>query len=143
MASTKDSGLCNGTRGSPQKSIDEEKYVSKQKENEANSKHEPQYKPTQKHQPGHNWGSENPIRTQEEGQKLLENGYEDGKQVYNITDDGIIVKFQPDNTPENGYHAYKVSSPRDVPSSILKRMLIDGKITRAEYNKFRKGKKDE
>lgn len=61
--------------------------------------------------------------------------------MYNITDEGIIVKFQPEGTPQNGYHAYKVAKPRDIPSRILKQMLIDGKITPVEYNKYRKGKK--
>lgn len=96
------------------------------------------------HLPKHDqggWGSKNPIKTQEEGQRLLDSGYHDGKQVYNITDDGIVVKFQPDNTPNNGYHSYEVSKPRDIPAGILKQMLADGRISRTEYNKFRKGKK--
>ena len=61
--------------------------------------------------------------------------------MYNITDEGVAVKFQPDNSPNNGYHAYKVSSPRDIPPKVLKQMLDDGKISRAEYNKIIKGKK--
>ena len=71
---------------------------------------------------------------------MLETGYKDGKQRYNFTSDGTIVKFQPANTPGNEYNSYKVDSPRDIPASVLKAMLRDGKISRAEYNKIRKGK---
>ena len=62
-------------------------------------------------------------------------------QVYNVTDGGVIVKFQPDNTPQNGYQSYEVSKPRDIPSNVLKQMLEDGKISKTAYNRFRKGKK--
>lgn len=54
---------------------------------------------------------------------------------------GIVVKFQPDNTPNNGYHAYEVSKLRDIPVTILKALLEDGKISKAEYNKLRTRKK--
>lgn len=47
-----------------------------------------------------------------------------------VTDGGVIVKFQPDNTPQNGYHSYEVSKPRDIPSNVLKQMLEDGKISK-------------
>lgn len=87
-------------------------------------------------------GSDNPIKNSEEGQKLLDSGYPDGWQVYNVTSEGKIVKFQPDHTPENGYHAYEVSTPRDIPSSILRKMLEDGVISKSDYNKYRKGKKE-
>ena len=82
-----------------------------------------------------------PIKTTKEGQHLLDTGYRDGKQVYNITDEKKLVKFQPDHTPENGFHAYEVSTPRDIPTSIMKKLLNDGKITKSEYGKLRKGKK--
>ena len=143
MAATRNSNLGHGSSGSPQSSLDEQIYPAVAKGNEKNNgqKNPPQYDPSPKHEPGHNWGSENPIKTKAEGQKLLETGYSSGKQVYNITDKGVVVKFQPDNSPSNGYHAYKVSSPRDIPSSVLKQMLTDGKITKSEYNRLRKGKK--
>ena len=86
------------------------------------------YAPSPKHEPGHNWGSENPIKTQEEGQELLDTGYSNGKQLYNVTEDGTIVKFQPDGTPDNGYHSYAIDSPSEIPTSILRQMLADGKI---------------
>ncbi len=145
MTSTNDSGIGHGTNGSPQTTLEEQIYPKTAASNEAGSAdskgNSPVYDPSPKHEPGHNWGSENPIKSKEEGQKLLDTGYKDGKQVYNITDEGKIVKFQPDNTPGNGYHAYEVSKPRDIPASILKQMLSDGKITKSEYNRLRKGKK--
>lgn len=98
----------------------------------------PIYNPSPKHEPGA-WGTENPIPNKTIGQKLLDTGYKNGKQIYNIMDDGTIVKFQPDNN--GGYHAYKVSKPRDIPIEILKKFLSDGKISKADYNKLIKGKK--
>ena len=65
--------------------------------------------------------------------------YINGKQVYNVTSDGKIVKFQPDNSPENGYHSYEVSSPRDIPNDVRKEMGNDGKLRKADSNKLRKG----
>lgn len=143
MASVKDSGLGHGTNGSPQGSIEEFFYQQKVKENEISAEKitKPVYKPSPKHEPGHNWGSKNPINTSTEGQHLLETGYKSGKQIYNVTSDGKLVKFQPDNSPDNGYHAYEVFSPPDVPPSVLKQMVNDGKISRIDYKKFLKGKK--
>lgn len=143
MAATRDSNLGHGSSGAPQSTLDEQIYPATAKVNEQGNgqKNPPQYDPSPKHEPGHNWGSENPIKTKAEGQKLLDTGYKSGKQVYNITDKGIVVKFQPDNSPNNGYHAYKVSSPRDIPPKVLKQMLDDGKISKSEYNRLRKGKK--
>ena len=143
MGTTYDSNLEHGTTGSPQQQLQENDYQQKANSNEkaASSSASPKYMPSQKHEPGHNFGSVNPIATQSEGQTLLDTGYHNGKQVYNITDSGKIVKFQPDNTPQNGYHSYEVSSPRDIPPSILKQMLNDGRISRSDYNKLRKGKK--
>ena len=142
MAATNNSGQGHGTIGSPQQTIEEYIYVSQvnANENTENADNQPVYKPSIKHD-NSGWGSNNPIKTQEEGQQLLDTEYHDGKQVYNLTDSGIVVKFQPDNTPMNGYHSYEVSKPRDIPIGILKQMLEDGKISRAEYNKIRKGKK--
>lgn len=138
--STDDSTLSHGTSGSPQTNIEEQIYPSTAKANETESI-KSTYSPSPKHETGHNWGSENPIKNNSEGQELLDSGYHDGKQIYNVTSSGIIVKFQPDNTPGNGYHSYGVSKPRDIPSGILKQMLADGKITKADYNRLRKGKK--
>ena len=142
MAATNDSGEGHGTNGSPQEDIEETLYPSQEELNESEESggKPPIYVPSPKHDKG-GWGSDNPIKSEEEGQKLLDSGYKDGKQIYNITAEGKIVKFQPDNTPENGYHSYEVSKPKDVPTDILKQMLADGKISKVEYNKFRKGKK--
>ena len=142
MAATNDSGLGHGTNGSPQQTIEEQIYPSQvdANENAGNNGIPPFYDPSPKHDNG-GWGSNNPIKTVEEGQHLLDTGYSDGKQIYNVTDEGVIVKFQPDNTPNNGYHSYEVSKPRDIPTDILKQMLNDEKISKAEYNKIRKGKK--
>ena len=143
MAATSDSGLGHGSNGSPQGNIEEIIYPSQEAANESanNTNNSPKYVPTPKHEPGHNYGSVNPIKTKEEGQQLLDSGIHDGKQVYNITDKGDIVKFQPDKTPNNGYHAYKVSKPRDIPPSVLKALRDNGKISLTDYNKYRKGKK--
>lgn len=142
MAATSDSGQGHGTNGAPQGTIDEVIYPAQAEANEntGGSEKSPVYDPSPKHAEG-GWGSRNPIKTKEEGQRLLNTGIPDGKQLYNVTDDGIIVKFQPDNTPDNGYHSYEVSKPRDIPPGILKKLLEAGRITRAEYNKIRRGKK--
>lgn len=52
------------------------------------------------------------------GQRLLTTGYHDGKQIYNVTESGKIVKFQPTNTPDNEYHAYEVKEAKDIPASV-------------------------
>ena len=141
MTATENTGLGHGSNGSPQESLDEWIYSNKVEENEkaADVITNPIYDPSPKHEQS-GWGSNNPIKTRDEGQQLLDSGYAEVKQIFNITLSGKIVKFQPDNSPKNGYHAYEVSKPRDIPSSILKQMLRDGRITRSEYNKFRKGK---
>ena len=123
--------------------IEEQIYPNEQSSVEKDNTHTlpPKYKPSPKHVPEHGWGTDNPIKTVSEGQHLLDTGIHDGKQIYNITKEGKIVKFQPDNTPENGYHSYEVSKPRDIPTSVLKQMLEKGLISRTEYNRLRKGKR--
>ena len=140
MAATSDSGLGNGVNGAPQTSLEEGIYSAQEAANELTNPSPPKYHPSEKHDPAYGWGSPNPIKTQSEGQHLLETGYPNGKQIYNITSDRKMVKFQPDNTPQNGYHAYEVKSPRDIPAAVLKQMLKDGVISKAEYQKLRKGK---
>lgn len=100
----------------------------------------PTYIPSPKHEPGYGWGSENPIASIAEGQRLLDSGYVSVRQVFNVTKDGDIVKFQPEGTPQNGYHAYKAMGPRDVPATVLRRKLNDGKKAKSTYNRLRKGK---
>lgn len=141
MTSTKDSGLGNGSSGRPQTSMDEGVYPKKQNQNENKDTSPSKYAPTSKHDPSSGYGSPNPIKSYQEGQHLLDTGIKDGKQIYNITNDGIIVKFQPDNTPNNGFHVYTVSKPRDIPSTVLKKLVIDGKISKSDYTRLRKGKK--
>ena len=142
MAATENAGLGHGTNGAPQESIEEQTYPNLEQFIEENSDENlPVYDPSPKHEPGHNWGSINPIETVEEGQSLLDTGYHEGRQIYNVTEDGKIVKFQPDGTPNNGYHSYEVFSPPDIPPSVLKKMMEDMKITKSEYKKYLKGKK--
>lgn len=143
MASTHNSGLGHGTVGAPQKELEEQIYENKVKENEAIIKKpsNPKYLPSPKHDAKYGWGSINPISTNEEGQKLLDSGYKDGKQIYNVTKRGEIIKFQPDNSPQNGYHPYLVLKPSDIPPRILRKMRDDGKLSKADYNKYRKGKR--
>ncbi len=94
MTSTSDSGNGHGTQGSPQTTIEETIYPSKAESNEKSmAETQPTYVPSPKHEPGYGWGSNNPIKTQKEGQELLATAYIDGKQYYNITDTGKIVKF--------------------------------------------------
>ncbi len=134
MGAKGDSTLFGGTRGKPQGSLDLESGGGE------GTTPKPTYAPSPKHDPKHPIGNPNPIKSQEEGQRLLDTGYHEGKQIYNITDDGKLVKFQPDGTPENGYHSYEVDGSPDVPASVLRRMRDDGKITEAEYKRFSKGK---
>ena len=124
-------GEFSGTRGNPQGSLP--------LGGESGGGASPTYVPSPKHEPGYGWGSENPIGSQAEGQRLLDTGYSNGKQVFNVTDDGTIIKFQPDGTPQNGYHAYPISSPSEIPTSILRQMLSDGIITRHRYNQIING----
>ena len=135
MAAVKYTGEGVGNKGS-QTSIEQTNYGTKVESNK--NKNKPIYSPTIKHEPGR-WGTPNPIPNREIGQKLLDSGYKNGKQFFNIMDDGTIVKFQPDNS--GGYHAYEVSKPRDIPGDVLKKFLNDGKITKTEYNKLIKGKR--
>lgn len=128
------SDLFGGTRGNPQGSLPLGGGGS-------NETPKPTYAPSPKHDPKHPIGNPNPIKTQEEGQRLLDTGYHDDKQVFNVTDDGKLIKFQPDGTPENGYHSYEVDGAPDVPASVLRKMRDDNKITEAEYKRYSKGKK--
>ena len=97
------------------------------------------YIPSPKHEIG-GWGTLNPIKTKREGQKLLNNGIMDGKQVYNVTKDGKIIKFQPDNTPQNGYHAYQVNNIKDIKPPVAKKMYDAGFIDYKTYIKIIKNK---
>lgn len=124
------SGIFDGTRGNPQRRLE---LILEGRQ--------PTYVPSPKHEPGHGWGSDNPIGTISEGQHLLDTGYVSGRQVYNVTSEGKVVKFQPDNSPLNGYHAYEVTGPRDIPTSVLRQMLEDGKISRSTYSRLRRGKR--
>ena len=132
MCSTKNSGL--GAKS--QLSLDNLTASNNELENTAKP---PLYHPSEKHEK-YGWGSINPIENINEGQFLLDTGYKEGKQIYNVTSKGKIVKFQPDNSPDNGYHAYEVNKPRDISNNILKKMEADGKITKSQANKLRKGK---
>lgn len=125
-----------GTRGNPPKS----QNIGDGNSNGSGSA-KPAYAPSSKHDPRHPIGTPNPITSQEEGQRLLDTGYHDGKQVYNVTDDGKIVKFQPDGTPANGYHSYEVLGHPDVPTGVLRKMKDDGKITEAQFKKLLKGQR--
>ena len=143
MAATENTGLGHGTNGFPQYNIEEQTYPLQTAANEAlvAETRPPVYAPSPKHESRYGWGSANPIKTQEEGQRLLDTGYRDGRQIYNITSNGQFVKFQPDGTAENGYHSYVVYGMPDIPPYILKKMMVDGKISQSQYNKSLKGKR--
>lgn len=138
MASDNDSTLGSGTSGTSRNTLENTVSENVAKENDSNSSKV--YAPSPKHDKG-GWGSSNPIKINAEGQKLLDTGYLDGKQIYNVTEEGKIVKFQPANTPNNEYHSYEVNGPRDIPNSILQQMKKDGLISQSDFNKLRKGKK--
>ena len=74
MTATENSGLGHGSSGSPQHTLDEQVYQSVAKENEQSNgqTNPPQYIPSPKHDAEHGWGSADPIKSQEEGQKLLD-----------------------------------------------------------------------
>ena len=97
------------------------------------------YNPNPKHDKN-GWGTPNPITSIEEGQTLIDTGLEIGTQIYNITEKGEIVKYQPDNTPEKGYHPYQIHTNRDLPIDVIKKWYKQGRISKSEYNKLRKGK---
>ncbi len=143
MTSNRNSGVGHGSGGSPQSSFEEMYYEMEVDEIEREAElNEPSlYAPSPKHDENHGWGSVNPIKSQKEGQRLLDEAFWDERQAYNVTDEGKIVKFQPSGTSNNEYHSYEVSKPRDIPSGILKQFHSAGKITRSEYNKLRKGKR--
>ena len=134
MCSTRYSTLASGNSGSSQTSLDNQQLSSNNISN-----NQPTYAPSKKHEES-GWGSKNPITSNEEGQRLLDSSYPDGKQRYNVTKDGKFVCYQPDNTPQNGYHSYEINGNK-VPSSVLKKMYNDGLITKVQYNKARKGSK--
>ena len=98
------------------------------------------YRPTSKHDPVSGWGSKNPIPDAETGQVLLDTAYSTSKnkQLYNIYN-GELIKFQPDTV--EGWHAYLVTNTsEEVPTEVLRKMLDNGIITRAQYKKFVKNK---
>ena len=142
MASTNDSGLGHRSGGVPQTDIEEQAYPEKAAENEEAASDEtlPRYVPSPKHNPVGGWGSSNPISSQNEGQRLIETGYRHGRQIFNITDRGELIKYQPDGTPQNGFHPYIIRGIPEIPVSILRQMLRNGDITKVQYNRFRKGK---
>lgn len=100
------------------------------------------YKPSPKHDPVSGWGSPDPYYYDiEAGQKALDTAYfsSKDKQLYNITSDGKLVKYQPDTNET--WHCYEVENPsKEVPADVLRQMKADKKITNVQYNKFTKNK---
>jgi hypothetical protein len=98
------------------------------------------YEPSPKHDPDFGWGSENPIPNKQIGQELLDSAFSSSKnkQLYNFFE-GKLIKFQPDGA--GGWHSYVVSNPaKEVPADVLRQMLKDGLISKAEYGKLIKNK---
>ena len=98
------------------------------------------YEPSPKHDPKSGWGSPNPIPDAKTGQKLLDTAYSSSKnkQLYNIYD-GKLIKFQPDR--ETGWHPNEVMNPaKEVPADVLRQLLKDEKLTKAEYKRLLKNK---
>ena len=134
MSAKGDGGDFDGTIGRPQMRIDFDGEASR---TEA-TKPKPTYEPSPKHDPVRHWdgASINPIRSHKEGQHLLETGFKLGKQVYNITEHGEIVKFQPTNTPKNEYHSYGAEEKQSLPTPVLRWLRDRGAISRGEYTKL-------
>ena len=135
MCSSSNSGQGSGTSRAPQTTLENNIADHSAKVNDSSKKKV--YAPTRKHAKG-GYGSENPISSDAEGQHLLDTGCQDGKQIYNVTKDGKIVKSQPANTPNNEYHSYKVNKPRDLPSRVRKRMDCSLSPYQTNYGKERK-----
>ena len=98
------------------------------------------YDPILKHDPRRGWGSPNPIPNEKVGRELLDSAYSssDKKQLYNLYE-GQLIKFQPDGTGR--WHPYEMdNTAKEIPANVLKEMRKDGKITNAEFNKYRKNK---
>lgn len=134
MSAKGDGGDFDGTIGQPQMKIDFGGTADRLTRRES----KPTYDPSPKHDPKHTWSgaSVNPIKTHAEGQRLLESGFKNGKQIYNITDDGEIVVFQPANTSNNAYHSYGTDNRANLPAPVLRWLLTSGHISKSDYNKL-------
>ena len=98
------------------------------------------YKLSPEHDPASGWGSPDTIPDIKIGQEALDTAYSSSKtkQLYNYYDDKL-VKFKPETV--NGWHSYEVVNPaKEVPVDVLRQMLNDGKITKAQYKNFIKNK---
>ncbi|MFN8455533.1 MAG: hypothetical protein U0401_12845 [Anaerolineae bacterium] len=75
------------------------------------------YVPSPKHDPVTGWATKMDLEDQV-AQQVLDNGIQNGKQVYGYHS-GKFYVFQPDNTI--GYHGYPISRI-DVPTRVLREM---------------------
>lgn len=134
MSAKGDGGDFDGTIGHPQMRLD---FGAKASRAEA-TKPKPTYVPSPKHDPKHTWSgaSVNPIKSHTEGQHLLETGFKLGRQIYNMTDGGDIVVFQPANTSNNAYHSYSTDNRVNLPTPVLRWLLASGRISKSDYNKL-------
>lgn len=136
MSGKGDSGLFSGTSGFPQMPIDFDTvdYMV----DERKTKRKLIYEPSPKHDRRGHWdhAAIDPILSREEGERLLNEGYEYEGSIYNMTERGEIVKFR--RTTDNTYHAYQASSTDDYDPPVLRWLRDAGKITQTEYKKLLK-----
>jgi len=100
----------------------------------ARKRHGQSYEPIRKHGPGA-WGTEMDL-DDKTAQDVLDKSILADKQRYGYRN-GKIYEFQPDNT--GGWHGYPIPGT-EAPPNVLKELLNAGTITKAQYNRLRKGK---
>jgi|GEM_PF-1945622 len=93
------------------------------------------YSPSVKHMENRGWGTIMDL-DDATASSVLQKSIEGGKQRYGMHN-GQMYEFQPDNV--GGWHGYPIPG-NEAPASVLKNFLKRGDVTKAQYNKLRKGK---
>lgn len=93
------------------------------------------WRPTEKHKTDRTPGTmmDLPDAT---AQTVLNNSVKVGKQRYGYYE-GRIYEFKDDNA--GGWHGYTIPG-NEAPTSYLRSLLENGTITKAQYNKYIRGK---
>ncbi|WP_268993461.1 VENN motif pre-toxin domain-containing protein [Rosenbergiella nectarea] len=92
------------------------------------------YIPSPKHASG-GWGTKMDL-SDTKAQEVIDNSIQGGKQRYGMSD-GKLYEFQPDNA--GGWHGYPIPG-NEAPPKVLRELLSQGNISKADYNKMIKGK---
>ncbi|GAB2027277.1 hypothetical protein [Lactovum odontotermitis] len=100
------------------------------------------YSPHTKHVGVKSYGSKMKL-SDEEAQKVLDDAVQSGERKYGFKD-GKIYEFQCDDAGNNPtWHGYEIKGNELVQKkglNVLKQWRDEGKISRTEYNKMKKGK---